>query len=195
MKDFTKCPNGHYYKKELAACPYCQSGNGRTTEHSSSRTQTEIVARGGSRDDNKTRIIGNAAASAVQMSNRTVFGEETISEFGGKEIVRKEYRDSRKLVGWLVTYSFDKMGLDFRLYEGRNVIGRDIDCNITVPDRMVSGKHATILFKNDSYKIKDELSSHGTYVNNKDIEDKHIELCDSDIIRLGETIFKFKKAL
>jgi hypothetical protein len=195
MKGFTKCPNGHYYKEELAACPYCRSEGGKTTELISSRTQTETLAGNRGRDDNKTRIMGNAAVSVAQMSNRTVFGEETVAEIGGKEIVRKEYRDSRKLVGWLVTYSFDRMGADFRLYEGRNVIGHDMDCNITVPDRMVSGKHATILFKNDRYKIKDELSSHGTYVNERDIEDEHVELFDNDSVRLGETVFKFRTSL
>jgi pSer/pThr/pTyr-binding forkhead associated (FHA) protein len=59
----------------------------------------------------------------------------------------------------------------------------------------MSGKHATILFKNDKFKIKDELSSHGTHVNENDIEDEHIELHDNDLIQLGETVFKFKSAL
>jgi pSer/pThr/pTyr-binding forkhead associated (FHA) protein len=59
----------------------------------------------------------------------------------------------------------------------------------------MSGKHATILFKNGKSKIKDELSSHGTFVNDRDIEDDTIELHDNDIIRMGETVFKFKSAL
>ena len=87
------------------------------------------------------------------------------------------------------------MGVDFRLYEGRNVIGRDVECTITVPDKTMSGKHAIILFRDDKFKIKDELSSHGTFVNNRDIEDETVELHDNDIIRMGETDFKFKTAL
>jgi pSer/pThr/pTyr-binding forkhead associated (FHA) protein len=70
-----------------------------------------------------------------------------------------------------------------------------MDCNITVPDKLMSGKHATILFKNGKFKIKDELSSHGTFLNERDIEDEHIELHENDFIRMGETIFKFKIAL
>jgi pSer/pThr/pTyr-binding forkhead associated (FHA) protein len=70
-----------------------------------------------------------------------------------------------------------------------------MECNITVPDKTMSGKHATILFKNDKFKIKDELSSHGTFVNDRDIEEETVELHDNDIIRLGETILKIKIAL
>jgi pSer/pThr/pTyr-binding forkhead associated (FHA) protein len=87
------------------------------------------------------------------------------------------------------------MGADFRLYEGRNVIGRDVEYNITVLDKTMSGKHATILFRKDKFVIKDELSSHGTFVNDRDIEDETVELNDNDIIRMGETLFKIKIAL
>jgi pSer/pThr/pTyr-binding forkhead associated (FHA) protein len=113
----------------------------------------------------------------------------------GGEVVERQYRDARKLVGWLVTYSFDPMGADFRIYEGRNTVGRDVDCNITVPDRMISGKHATILFKNGIFKIPDELSSYGTLVNDNDIEDEHVVIRDNDAIKMGETVFKFKVAV
>jgi len=190
MNGFTKCVNGHYYKEELTSCPYCHAKNkAADVVDPKGKTQlyTEIA------ENNKTRII--RPTPSEQSSNRTVFGEEVIAEIAGKEVVKTEYRNSRKLVGWLVTYSLDKMGVDFKIYEGRNVIGRDADCNITVLDKMMSGKHATILFKNDKFKIKDELSSHGTFVNNSDIEDEHIELHDNDLIKMGEAIFKFKSAL
>jgi len=145
------------------------------------------------KDGNKTRIV--LPQTPEQQSNRTVFGDEVKREIDGREVVQRVFRSSRKLVGWLVTYSFDPLGVDFRLYEGRNVIGRDAACNITVPDKTVSGRHATILFKNDKFKIKDELSSHGTLVNDADIEDDTVELHYGDVIKMGETLFKFKIAL
>jgi len=192
MNGFTKCSNGHYYKEELPACPYCFSGN-KSQEIAEHKKETQLHTE--SQDDGKTRLVIPKAPS-MQANNRTVFGEDVIAELeSGKKVTQKEYRSERKLVGWLVTYSFDKMGVDFRLYEGRNVIGRDVECNITVPDKTISGKHATILFKNDKFKIKDELSSHGTFVSDRDIEDETVELHDNDIIRIGETVFKFKIAL
>jgi hypothetical protein len=192
MKGFTKCKNGHYYKEELPACPYCRGGN-KPTEVAGSKQETKLYTetKGG---DNKTRPV--IPQTPGHSGGRTVFGDEVIVDSGGKQVVRQDYRDARKLVGWLVTYSFDRMGADFRLYEGRNVIGRDMDCNITIPDKTMSGKHATILFRSDKFKIKDELSSHGTIVNGNDIESEHIvELHDGDLIQMGETVFKFKVAL
>ena len=191
-KGFTKCASGHYYKEELAACPYCQGG-GRPAAVADHKKETQLYTE--NKDEGKTRLVIPQSPSA-QSDNRTVFGKDVIVELeSGQKVVQKEYRSARKLVGWLVTYSFDRMGADFRLYEGRNVIGRDVECNITVPDKTISGKHATILFKNEKFKIKDELSSHGTFVNDRDIEDETVELHDNDLIRLGETVFKFKIAL
>ena len=192
MEGFKKCPNGHYYKEELPACPYCHGGN-KQEEVDDSKKKTQLYTE--KKEDNKTRLVIPNFQNSPS-SNRTVFGDEVIAELeGGKKVIQKEYRNERMLVGWLVTYSFDKMGADYRLFEGRNIIGRDVECNITVPDKTMSGKHATVLFRNDKFIIKDELSSHGTYVNDNDIEEETIELHDNDIIRMGETVFKFKTAL
>ena len=86
------------------------------------------------------------------------------------------------------------MGADFKLYEGRNVIGRDIDCNICVNDNMVSGRHAVILFRAGKYSITDSQSSHGTFVNDNDIELEPCYLQDGDVIRMGKTLFKFRSS-
>ncbi|MBP5758114.1 MAG: FHA domain-containing protein, partial [Bacteroidales bacterium] len=94
--------------------------------------------------------------------------------------------------GWLVSYSLDKMGVDFRLYEGRNIIGRDMDCNITVNDNMVSGRHAVLLFRADKYSLTDQQSTHGTFVNGNDIDLEPCYLQDGDVIKVGETVFKFR---
>jgi hypothetical protein len=101
MKGFTKCENGHYYKEELASCPYCNPVDKPTQVH------TQI------KNDNKTRVIVPNKPNPI--SNRTVFGDDVIAEIEGREVVEKKYRSTRKLVGWLVTYSHDKMGMDFRL--------------------------------------------------------------------------------
>jgi hypothetical protein len=204
MKGFKKCSNGHYYLEEFDTCPFCQGASGSSASSKDGNAVAKIAGSG-----NKTQSVGgfgNAETEIIQpptigmpkppTSNRTVFGDEVIRELeGGKQEVEIAYRSGRKLVGWLVTYSFDTLGVDYKLYEGRNEIGRNAECNITVPDKTMSGKHATILFKNGHYKIKDELSSHGTMVNDVDIEDAHHELHDGDVIQLGETCFKFKSSL
>lgn len=92
----------------------------------------------------------------------------------------------------MVSYTLDAMGVDFKLYEGRNVIGRDAECNISVNDNMVSGRHAVILFRAGKYSITDSQSTHGTFVNDEDIELEPRYLQDGNLIRMGKTLFKFR---
>lgn len=131
--------------------------------------------------------------------SRTVFGEEdeveTVVTPNGGEKVQRVYREARKLVGWLVSYTLDPLGVDFKLYEGRNVIGRDMDCSITLADKMVSAKHAVLLFRANKYSITDTQSSHGTFVNGEDIELEPRYLNDGDVITIGQTVLKFRSAL
>ena len=132
-------------------------------------------------------------------SSRTEFGGEEETDFspiGGVHFSpgmgQGGYRTTRKLVGWLVSYTLDAMGVDFKLYEGRNIIGRNPECNISVNDNMVSGEHAVLLFRAGKYSITDRQSSHGTFVNGNDIELEPCYLQDGDEIRMGKTQFKFR---
>jgi hypothetical protein len=217
MKGFKKCSNGHWYKDDLTQCPYCQGKepslgkNGSTiiSTPDNGDKNTQVFIGHENENGGKTEIIGgdnnptkgtnkgaNIKPNAVPFDMKTNYvdmvDEETES---GNVVEKKEQRSNRRLVGWLVTYSSDPLGIDYKIYEGRNVVGRDIDCNITVNDKTVSGKHATILFRADKYKIKDELSAHGTFINSEDIEENTVELNDGDIIQMGDTIFKFKSSL
>lgn len=218
--DFKKCPNGHYYQGDT--CPYCNTsatmsggktqvfggggggtlnmnpGGGATQPMGPNGTRTQVVGGGGNRtqvvgDQDPTIVAGGAGAPA--MSNKTVFGgdydETKVDSLSGDKAAP---RNARKLVGWLVSYTLDEMGVDFKLYEGRNIIGRDMDCNITVSDQMVSGKHAVILFRAGKYSITDQQSSHGTFVNGEDIELEPRYIKDNDEIRIGETLFLFRTA-
>ncbi len=100
--------------------------------------------------------------------------------------------NSRRLVGFLVTYNRNPMGKAYNIYEGRNYIGRDAKCNICVPDDdQMSGTHMSILFRNvdSKFKFRDEQSSNGTFVN-KELLDEG-ELKNYDIIRVGNTLFIF----
>lgn len=210
--EYKQCPNGHYYQG--ASCPFCKTGSqvGNAT-HST----TEMFV-GGNDDQTKTftpygrntdgggtkttiiegqeTVVGGTKPTAGY-SSRTVFGDEE-TEIQNQDIQtgpKKETRYSRKLVGWLVTYSFDELGVDYKLYEGRNIIGRDAECNITVNDGRISGKHAVLLFRANKYSLTDSQSSHGTFVNDEDIELEPRYLKDGDIIRMGNTIFKFRTSL
>lgn len=44
-------------------------------------------------------------------------------------------------------------------------IGRDPECELTLPDRQISRRHATILHREDHYIVRDEGSRNGTFLN------------------------------
>lgn len=215
MAEYKQCPNGHYYQGDH--CPYCKTGASPASNTSSktevfgnydSQLPTETMSNMGGGGGEKTTIVDGATIVSNQgMPNvpptaypmggsRTVFGDEdeteTVATPGGGEKQQRVYREARKLVGWLVSYTLDSMGVDFKLYEGRNIIGRDMDCNITVNDNMVSSKHAVLLFRANKYSITDSQSSHGTFVNDEDIELEPRYIKDGDVIKVGQTVFKFR---
>lgn len=120
--------------------------------------------------------------------------EEVVQGADGQEKIKQSKpREYRKLVGWLVTYDIDPKGVDYRLYEGKNPIGSRPEHSITVVEPTISGIHATILFRNGKFRIKDEFSTAGTYVNNKEVEED-IKIHDGDEIKLGNVKFKFRTA-
>ena len=215
MAEYKQCPNGHYYQGDH--CPYCKTG---ASPASNTSSKTEVFGGfdgqqatadmnnfGGGAEkttilDGATIVSSQGIAGGAPMGgapmggSRTVFGDEdemeTVATPGGGEKQQRVYREARKLVGWLVSYTLDSMGVDFKLYEGRNIIGRDMDCNITVNDNMVSSKHAVLLFRANKYSITDSQSSHGTFVNDEDIELEPRYIKDGDVIKVGQTVFKFR---
>ena len=132
------------------------------------------------------RVVNTPVSSA----SKTMIFDDSAPGVGGGEV-----RSSRKLVGWLVSYTLNDMGVDFKLFEGRNVIGRDLDCQISVNDPSVSAKHAVLLFRAGHYSITDQQSTSGTFVNGEDIELAPRYLNDGDTIRVGKTAFKFRTSL
>ncbi len=98
--------------------------------------------------------------------------------------------EKRKLVGWLVTFSNDEYGQDYRLYAGKNRIGSASGCDVVINDTSASGEHTTILFRDNEFLIKDNFSTNGTKINGVTIDEGKLK--DGDVIKLGNTSLKFK---
>ncbi len=139
-------------------------------------------------------IAPGATNHAPVVDNHTMIFDDSASLDAGN-LSAPRVRSTRKLVGWLVSYTLDDMGVDYKLYEGRNIIGRNIDCQIAISDSTVSGEHATLLFRAGRYSLRDNQSTQGTFVNGEDIELEPCYLNDGDMIRIGQTIFKFRSSL
>lgn len=200
MSDFKLCENGHYFPKNLEECPYCpkpsqgkgQSGKKGGGDEKNFKQLDKTIQNVD--DFIPTQIFGS---SEKDLSRTQIFGsgQEFISGGGGLMSTPKfeptPASVGRKMVGWLVSFTIDPLGADYRLYEGRNLIGSDRGCDIVVPhDSAVSGRHLTILYRLGHFKFKDELSTNGTFIN--EIFEEEGNLKDGDIIKIGETIFKFR---
>lgn len=98
-----------------------------------------------------------------------------------------------KLVGWLISYSSNPDGQDFRLYAGYNRLGANPVCDIVIDDDTVSGSHAILVYREGRCLIKDDLSRNGTFVNGREITEAH-PLQNYDQIRVGNTHLTFVAA-
>lgn len=98
-----------------------------------------------------------------------------------------------RIVGWLITYSHNPDGEDFKIYAGYNRIGANPVCDIQINDETVSGSHAIIVYRDGRCLIKDDLSRNGTFVNGREITEAH-PLQSYDQIRIGNTYLTFVAA-
>jgi hypothetical protein len=212
MQGFTKCSNNHFYKEDLASCPYCPgqsaSGGAKTTTglgHTSYPEANDVNNAPGDMD--KTRV-GGAASSAGQSTTKS--GQPTLEQMnfdrtfisipteGSDEDKKVVSRPTRRIVGWLISYTIDPMGVDFRIFEGNNTLGRGTDNSIVIPqDSTISSHHATILYRDSQgFFVKDEMSANGTFINGLELEiSKAYPLKDGDLLRIAKTEFRFKSAL
>lgn len=64
------------------------------------------------------------------------------------------------------------------------VVGRDSDCDIMIPSRQVSRKHARLTLTDSGISIEDLGSKNGTHINGSMLEDQTI-LKDGDVIQIA----------
>jgi len=102
----------------------------------------------------------------------------------------KSKRGKRPLVGWLVAMNGPHKGKDFRLYDGKNVIGTAAHLDIVITDPFLSATHAVIRHEEGNYMMLDLDSTNGSFVNNERV--RHHEMISNDRIRIGRTNFRFK---
>ena len=163
------CTNcGELLKPEWDICPFCNVPAGQTTEN---------VPAGQTTEPNNP--------SDVMLVERTMglFTDDS-------------YEVKRSVVAWLVVLNGDLKGKDFRIYDGKNIIGSADDCDVVISNQSISAKHCVIRCERNSFNILNFLitdldSANGTFVNGQGVQ--KYDLIDDDIIRLGEIEFKFKE--
>ena len=94
-----------------------------------------------------------------------------------------------QLCGWVVALKGPQRGELFTL-EPVSSVGTDAGCTVVLADQYMSSRHCEIRAEGGTWMLRDLKSTNGTYVNDKRIE-QH-ELVDSDFLRLGQVVLKFK---
>ena len=97
----------------------------------------------------------------------------------------------RKIVGVLVSYSWATEGRVYPVREGRNFIGREKDCEISVPEDSTLSAHNSHITYRQNFVVGDLVSMTGTDVDGAPIEEQFRSLPNYATIRAGSTYFTF----
>ncbi len=167
MAKIVTCVNGHQFdadkSKECPVCPKTVVSKGTSTKPITVGVPTAA--------GNKTVPLGTAKTTLLtdpfpgETTRVTTDNKTHILQ--GTKIFResKEANNEKKLVGVLVSYDLHEQGKLFRLFEGRNLVGSDRNCDIIIENvPAVSGRHLTILYRNATFLFKDEFSTNGTSI-------------------------------
>jgi pSer/pThr/pTyr-binding forkhead associated (FHA) protein len=80
----------------------------------------------------------------------------------------------------------------FRLEKQKITIGRGLNVDLTIRDRLASRLHCSLEFKDGAWHVHDMNSRNGTYVNGRQV--KSAQLAVGDRIRIGDTVFICERA-
>ena len=81
-------------------------------------------------------------------------------------------------------------GEHFDLFGGIS-LGRSADADIRLDDRYASGIHARVFNRSGAYYVEDMNSTNGTLLNSRELHGE-AELSPGDVIRIGDTEFRFE---
>jgi pSer/pThr/pTyr-binding forkhead associated (FHA) protein len=85
----------------------------------------------------------------------------------------------------IIVLSEKLRGQSFELTDEQYLVGRSDECDITIPEPTISGRHCTLVRNDDdSFSVRDEKSTNGTRVNGVRVEEPQ-RLLNSDIVQLG----------
>jgi hypothetical protein len=143
----------------------------------------------------------SSAQNDQAMRRRTIYNPNAVEDFvAGSGVAAAAARPApapgagvvRKIVGILITYSWEEQGQIFPVLEGRNLIGKDpSQCNICIPqDATLSDVNSSIAYRSQ-FVIRDKDSMSGTFVDGAFVEAEPIPLRNYAKIRTGSTNWTF----
>lgn len=187
-----KCINGHIYDPSVygETCPFCPAGG--TVVNEAYKNHTYVNSGATSVMEGNTKPVGNTQPTIPFSPTNDAHdaGEGTVIRPIGGNVSGEtgNTAGNRRLVGLLVCYDINPLGEVFKIYEGRNMIGRKATVDIVLSaDSQISSEHLIILYREAEgvFWAIDNNSSNGTYVNG--VFENKAKLNPNDIITLGNT--------
>ena len=197
--DYISCSNGHYYNQDLPECPFCKTpGNvpGGPTVNPTHSPGGEVDGKTVIETPTPTKTEGNTKPISTTPFTQTDDADRTrIVRPGGVEETDSA-SDDRKIIGWLVTYDPDSSGVDYRMREGQNSVGRSKDCKIHVTnDHELSGNHGMFLFRQGELWFRDEMASNATEIDGTPVgPGQTVAVKDGAQIKMGSYVYLYRAA-
>jgi len=88
-------------------------------------------------------------------------------------------------------YLIDAAGRRFPLAGPVTTLGRSQQCDVFIPDRRASRRHAELRWDGEQCTVHDLASDNGTYLRGSRIT-APVELCDGDEIAIASAVFTFR---
>ncbi|MBI3543327.1 MAG: GGDEF domain-containing protein [Deltaproteobacteria bacterium] len=121
-------------------------------------------------------------------------GDRTVVLKGDSDTLKVEKEAAKDQSACLIVIRGTPQGKRYELTKSNMFIGRDVSAEIAINDQNASRKHAEVIKEaNGVYKLKDNNSTNGTFVNDKQIKEP-VVLRKEDMIKIGGTIMKFLPA-
>ena len=96
-----------------------------------------------------------------------------------------------RVVGFLVSYTWDHAGQVFPLREGKNTFGSRPDCDGPVTqDRAMSGQHFAVMCRAGQVRVRDLDSTNATTVDGQEIWGDSSAADHASVIKAGDTVFQ-----
>jgi hypothetical protein len=138
------------------------------------------------------QTAGGASGAGAKTRLETAPPQESPGGGAGRKTVLLTEKHKPPVVGWLVAMTGEQKGEDFRIRDGQNSIGSAPDSDIVLRDTAVSGKHASLRYKDQKFYLTDLDSTNGTFLNDGTQPIAREELKDNDMVRIGDVSLKFK---
>jgi len=133
-------------------------------------------------DSNSSIRVGTTELQLVNTDAPNALPEAALN---GGTLNLKDLRGNH--LGVIIVTSGPDSGKSFKVSEGDNMIGRGIDCKISLADDTVSRNHAVIRCYNGKMSIFDVVSESGTLIDGQLIEQEALK--DGDVIAAGQSEF------